>query len=397
MKKLTVIGDIMCEPSIMDAGKLADGNYSYDFVFENAKRIWKDSDFVVGNLEFPLAEDMELTSAFDVFNAPQPFGQAAKDAGLDLVSIVNNHTLDRTWEGALRTMRYLETIGLPYTGAFKSAEDRKEAYYVELGGAKIAIIAYTYSTNCKLTPEQSEEIEPLINYLRPASAPTYTPEVQFKFKTWVDKLFPKMDKKKRANLKKFLHVSCKPFARADDLVVPECEKFLNNLRADIRKAKENADFVLFYPHVGGQFNVQPGKFSELVFKTALEEKVDAIFASHSHIVQKAEWAGEIPCAWSMGNYNMDSTSKIVVKTDYPEIGIIMHLYLEGSKIEKVTFSMTKAVWEDGKYRTYPVTDLKEKLDEKGKEKLSAEVQAVLDRIYSKKYEGKLFLEEYTLS
>lgn len=394
--KLTIIGDIMCEPSIMDAGKQKDGTYSYDFVFENAKRIWEGSDYVVGNLEFPLAEDMQLTSAFDVFNAPQPFGQAAKDAGLDLVSIVNNHTLDRTWKGAMKTMNYLEKIGLPYTGVAKSARERKEAYYVELGGVKIAIIAYTYSTNCNLPAEDMEAIEPLINYLRPSRALTYTPEVQEKFKTWVDKLLPNMDKKKRNKLKKFLHVSCKPFARADDLVVPESEKYLNNLRADIRKAKENADFVLFYPHVGGQFNVQPGKFSELVFKTALEEGVDAIFASHSHIVQKAEWAGKVPCAWSMGNYNMDSTSKIVVKTDYPEIGIIMHLYLDGKDIEKVTFSMTKAVWEDGKYRTYPITDLREKLDDKKKASLANEVQAVLDRIYSKKYEGDLFLEEFTL-
>ena len=278
----------------------------------------------------------------------------------------------------------------------KSAEERKEAYYVELGGAKIAIIAYTYSTNCNLPEEQMEEIEPLINYLRPSRALTYTPEVQLKFRTWVDKLLPKMDKKKRAKLKKFLGVSCKPFARADDLVVPECKPYLENLRRDIRKAKENADFVLFYPHVGGQFNIDPGKFSELVINTALEEKVDAILASHSHIIQKVEMKDGIPCAWSMGNFNMDNTSKIVVKTDYPEIGIITHLYLDGAKLEKTTFTMTKAIWEDGKYRTYPITDLYAKLDEAGKAKLAAEVQTVLDRIYSKKYEGELFLEEFAL-
>ena len=56
--KLTVIGDIMCEPSIMNAGKLSDRNYSFDFVFENAKKIWEKSDYVVGNLEFPLAEEI---------------------------------------------------------------------------------------------------------------------------------------------------------------------------------------------------------------------------------------------------------------------------------------------------------------------------------------------------
>ncbi len=396
MTKLTIIGDIMCEPSIMDAAKKADGTYDFNFVFENSKKIWENSDYVIGNLEFPLAEDMELTSAFDVFNAPQPFGQAAKDAGLDLVSAVNNHTLDRTWEGALKTMRYLEKIGLPYTGVFKSAEERKEAYYVELDGVKYAIIAYTYSTNRDLPEEKMETIEPLINYLRPSRAMTYLPEVQKQFKTWVDHLFPKMDKQKRTKLKKFLGVYCKPFARADDLVVPECKPYLERLRSDIRKAKENADFVLFYPHVGGQFNVKPGKFSELVIQTALEEEVDAIFASHSHIIQKVEWKDKIPCAWSLGNFNMDSTSKIVVKTDYPEIGIIMHMYMNGKEMEKLTFTMTKAVWEDGKYRTYPITDLYNKLDANKKEQLSKEVQNVLDRIYERKYEGELFLEEFPL-
>lgn len=394
--KVTVIGDIMCEPSVMKAAKQKDGSYSFDFVFENAKKLWEGSDAVIGNLEFPLAEGLQLTSAFDVFNAPIPYGKAAKDAGLDLVSVVNNHTLDRGWEGVKKTLHYLEEISLPYTGTFLSEEDRHEAYYLDVDGMKIAVIAYTYTTNRKLDSEDKEH-EALINYLRSPFSPTYLPEVRAKFQTWVDKAFPKLDKKYRTRIKNLLGLP-KPFARADDFIdEKEAAPYLARLTEDIKKAKEKADFVLFYPHTGGQFNVEPGKFTQLVFDTARAAGADAILASHSHNVQKAEWIGKIPCAWSLGNFNMDSTSKIVVRDNYPEIGILMHLYFEEKALEKVTFSVTKAVWENGKYRTYPITELYERAsDEQQKKKLKEELCYVLSLVRGKKIQNEEFLEEYPL-
>ncbi len=394
--KITVTGDIMCEPSVMKAAKGKDGNYSFDFVFENAKRLWEDSDYVIGNLEFPLAEGMQLTSAFDVFNAPLSYGKAAKDAGLDLVSVVNNHTLDRTWDGALKTLKNLKDFGLPTTGVYATPEDRKEAYYAVIDGVKVAIIAYTYTTNLKL-PEELSDKEGLINYLRSPRALTYLPEIQPKFRTWVDHAFPKLNKKTRSKINRALRIP-KPFDRADDLAEKEnYESYLEKMATDIKKAKENADFVLFYPHVGGQFNEDPGVFSQIVFQKALEAGADAILASHSHIIQKAEWIGNVPCAWCMGNYNMDSTSHIVVRKNHPEIGFLTHLYFNEKKLEKVTYSVTKAIWEKGKYRTYPMKDLYEKAkSEKQKAKLKEELLHTLSRITGKKVENAEFQDEYTL-
>ena len=394
--KLTITGDIMCEPAILKAGKKKDGTYDFSFVFENAKRLWEDSDYVIGNLEFPIAEDMPLTTAMDVFNAPLSYGKNAKEAGLDLVSVVNNHTLDRTWEGALKTLKNLKACGLPTVGVSASPEERQEAYYAMVDGVKVAVIAYTYTTNCKLPPELADK-EELINYLRSPRALTYLPEIQPRFRSWVDNAFPKLDKKIRRKINSFLHIP-KPFDRADDEAKEEnYASYLARLTEDIKKAKEKADFVLFYPHVGGQFNEEPGVFSRIVFDTAIKAGADAVLASHSHIIQKAEWIGKVPCAWCMGNYNMDSTSSIVVRKNHPEIGFLTHLYFDGKELEKVTYSVTKAVWEKGKYRTYPMKDLYEKAkSEKEKATLRAELAHTLLRITGKTVENPEFRDEYVL-
>lgn len=52
--KITFLGDIMIEPPVLKAAKRGD---TYDFrgVFARAKSLLAESDYVVGNLETPLA------------------------------------------------------------------------------------------------------------------------------------------------------------------------------------------------------------------------------------------------------------------------------------------------------------------------------------------------------
>ena len=91
--------------------------------------------------------------------------------------------------------------------------------------------------------------------------------------------------------------------REDDyLDLITAEPYFDNLRSNIRKAKETADIVIFYPHVGGQFNINPGPFTEYTFEQAMEAGCDAIIASHAHIVQKAEIKENVPCFYCIGNF-----------------------------------------------------------------------------------------------
>ena len=162
-------------------------------------------------------------------------------------------------------------------------------------------------------------------------------------------------------------------------------------------AKEKADFVICCPHVGGQFNPIPGKFSEYVVSEAVKAGADAVLASHSHMVQKAEFIDGVPCAFSLGNFSMSPNSTIIVNKNLPEYGLAMHLYLDSKKVEKVTFSILKAVEKRGKQLvSWPVDMLYETLDKKEKEKLVKDVKQVYKYVKNEDITENVIQKEYLL-
>lgn len=393
--KITFLGDIMCEPSVLKAAKQKDGSYDFSGVFSRVKPMLDEADYVVSNLEFPMAgeENGGYTDTYYIFNAPDSYAQATKEAGVDLISTINNHTLDRGPAGMLRTLEVLDKAGLPHTGSFDPKKGRQEAYYFEVGGVKFALVAYTYTTNKKI-PED-HELYPMMNLLRPLSMATYTPEVTKKMKTWVDKVFKGMKEEHKSLIK--MCVGLPPtLPRADDYLDEEgIASYVEQFQNDIRKAKEKADFVFFYPHVGGQFNPKPGKFSQYIVKKALEAGADAILASHSHMVQKAEIIDGVPCAWSLGNFSMSPNSTIIAKEMLPGYGLAMHLYFEGARVVKTTFSILKAVEKRGSQLvSWPVDALHETLTEKEQAKLEADVRKVLGWAFDGSYDGPIIQKEY---
>lgn len=395
--KITVLGDIMCEPPILKASKKADGAYDFSGVFEKVRPMLDEADYVISNLEFPLAgEETGYSDGFFTFNAPDAFAKAVKDAGVDLISTVNNHTLDRGADGMLRTLRVLDELGLPHTGNFLPEKGREEAYYFDVDGVKFAVVAYTYTTNKRL-PDGDENF-PYINYLRSPKMPTYTPEVRKKMKTWVDKCFKGLKEEKRAVIRKCVGLP-NTLERADDnMEMDKIKPFMEQFVSDIRAAKEKADFVICYPHVGGQFNPEPGKFSEYVVKEALKAGADAVLASHSHMVQKACYVDGVPCAYSLGNFSMSPNSTIIVNKNLPEYGLAMHLYMDGKKLEKVTFSILKAVEKKGtQLVSWPVDELYRTLKtEKEKSLLKEHVCQVYKYVTGKLPEGEVIRREYVL-
>lgn len=375
--KITVIGDLMCEPPLLKAAKRKDGSYSFDETFEKIKLMLDEADFVIGNLEFPLAgAEAGYTDGFYCFNVPDSYVDAVKRAGIDLVSTVNNHTLDRGVDGMLRTLDVLDRAELPHTGSFRSAEAHEEAAYFTVGDTTFALVAYTYTTN-KRIPDDSEYMG-AINLLRPLRAKTYLPEVAKKMKTWVDRLFPKLKGEHRSRIKMLVGLP-NTVERADDYIDREASlPYMQRFSEDIRTAKEKADVVIAYPHVGGQFNREPGAFSKWTVEEALAAGADAVIASHSHTVQRAELRDGVPVAYSIGNVTMTPNSTIILKESLPEYGIALHLYYDGKTLQKTTFTILKAVEKRGRQLVaWPAHLLYTTLEkEKEKKKLLAEAKTV---------------------
>ena len=368
--RITFVGDIMCELSVLKAAKKGK-TYDFNWCFDGVRDLLKKSDYRICNLETPMAgEEAGYSKNFICFNAPDTYADAIKNAGFDLVATANNHTFDRGYDGLISTIKFLDEKGIPHTGTFLPGTQREEAYYFTLGDTKVAVIAYTYNTNYGASGGKclvEGDWAGTVNLLKPQTHGTFIKGGLIHETTKFDKLTKKfLPLHTRNRIKHFFGVpfsSPRPDHNLDkELMAPYVEQF----QADIRKAKEKADFVIFYPHIGGQFDPHPGQFTEYVMEKAVEAGVDAIVASHAHVVQNAKMFGTTPCAYSIGNFNMDPTSCLGVLENLPGWGLAWHLDVENGKLKKVSFTILVAEKKGRKLTTRTLTDRYNAASEKKK-------------------------------
>lgn len=106
--------------SIIAVGDLSfNGNYRRAlqeqgplYPFQRVTPLWKDADFRFGNLESPITEFPRVAPAkFTLRGAPQAT-EALRAAGIDAVSLANNHMMDFGGDGLLETCRRLDAAGI---------------------------------------------------------------------------------------------------------------------------------------------------------------------------------------------------------------------------------------------------------------------------------------------
>ncbi|HQW55481.1 MAG TPA: CapA family protein [Saprospiraceae bacterium] len=127
-----------------------------------------DADIVAANLETPIdcneplglvpeimLDDMYFNANEEMFTI---FSGNGHYKNYDILSIANNHSLDKGEEGLIATMDFLENKNIAYCGGVKSAEQINELTWVEKNGIKCAFIGATFSLN-------AEEIETDNHYL----------------------------------------------------------------------------------------------------------------------------------------------------------------------------------------------------------------------------------------
>lgn len=356
MIKISFIGDIMCEPLMLKAAGKADGSFDFSPVFAHVKDLLAESDYVVGNLETPLAgkQAVYVNELFS-FNAPDEFAQAVKAAGVDFVSTANNHCMDRGLEGLKKTIDALDNAGLSHDGTHSQCQENPP-FIVDVKGTKISIIPFTYGTNYGMHHVALPEQE-YVDLLHSDTDPVYLTKKKGKLSKIKQVIFKPLKTEQIAAIKKALGMEYNYSRKDDYLDKDKVKPYFSRLERKIKKAKEAADLVMFYPHVGGQFNIEPGRFTEYTVEKGLSFGADAIIASHPHIVQKAEISGKVPVFYSIGNFSMSPNSVYLLHENLPEYGLIVHLYIEEGKIKKTTFSVIKMKEEkDSILTVIPVAD-----------------------------------------
>lgn len=225
--RLTVTGDIMVHSyQYNEAYNNQTKEYDFSHNFKDMKKYFDNADLVIGNLETVFAgEDREI-SDYPCFNTPDSFASALKEAGFQLLTTANNHSMDKGEEGLLRTLSILDEYGIDHVGTYSSQQSRDTILIKEVNGIRIAFLSFSYGTN---------------------GIPVKTPYT--------------------INL------------LTEELV-----------KSDLQKAKaENPDLIVVLPHMGIEYETYPRdefkKWTDLMF----ENGADLILASHPHVLQPMEY------------------------------------------------------------------------------------------------------------
>jgi poly-gamma-glutamate capsule biosynthesis protein CapA/YwtB (metallophosphatase superfamily) len=149
---IAAVGDLMTHRTQIQAGLQADGSYNFTSFFAEVSPLLSSADLTLGNLETVTAGAKAKFTGYPAFNAPDEYVAACKNAGFDVLTTANNHSFDRAYQGIVRTLDVLDSLGIAHTGSTRSLEARSEPLVMDVKGIKLGIIAYTYALNQKHTP-----------------------------------------------------------------------------------------------------------------------------------------------------------------------------------------------------------------------------------------------------
>lgn len=141
------VGDIMSHmPQLPGYYNKSTDSYDFNSVFAEIKDYFV-GDWNMANLETPIAGKDYANSGYPTFNAPLELGDALWNAGFNVLSTANNHSLDKGEKGLLRTLENMKAIGFKTVGTYASAEERALPVIIEKNNINMGFLSYTYGTN----------------------------------------------------------------------------------------------------------------------------------------------------------------------------------------------------------------------------------------------------------
>lgn len=134
-------GDIMLDRGV--EARIKNLGKTYDFPFEEIQPVLSQADLVFANLEGSMSSVGADTGKEFSFRFEPIAASAIKNAGIDIVSLANNHMLDWGRESLCETTRNLDSVLVRYVGAGCNSVSAEAPAVFNLGNSKVAFLAYT--------------------------------------------------------------------------------------------------------------------------------------------------------------------------------------------------------------------------------------------------------------
>jgi poly-gamma-glutamate capsule biosynthesis protein CapA/YwtB (metallophosphatase superfamily) len=207
------------------------------------------------NFETPAAPSQPIPTLQMQFNVHENFVRALADAGIDAVSVANNHGYDAGVEGVAETLRTLRAAQIAPVGGALASEDPFEPTRLPLLGENLCVLAATRLLNFEMSPPRAGR--------------------------------PRL-------------------ALARESVASEREGFLQAVRR--ARASPDCAAVMVSLHAGTEYTDQPESRDRTFFRRCADAGADVVIGHHPHTPHPVEryrvpgTSREVTLFYSLGNF-----------------------------------------------------------------------------------------------
>ena len=273
--RIRAVGDLITHQVQLDSARQADGSYDFHPQYARIAGVLADADYTIANLETTIGrKDNRAYSGFPNFNTPESLLDTLKDAGIDFLTLANNHILDRGFEGLQLTVDNVARRGFDYAGANRTPEEKARTVVVDAGGVRVGMLCYTEMTNgMPKKKDKSPARQYGVNYMGDA-----------------------------------------------------------DFSEDVRRLREaGAEVVIALPHWGVEYRREPTERMQSDARRLVAAGVDVVLGSHPHMVQPVTTltvvteSGEVRrglVAYSLGNFISNQGKR------YTDSGILLDFTLQ---------------------------------------------------------------------
>lgn len=266
---LLLVGDIMLDRGVEFYIKQNGGDWRFPFL--KIADFLRKADLVFGNLESVISDKGENLGSVYSFRADPKALEGLAFAGLDVLSVANNHSMDYGMEAFLDSLQLLKQIGIAYVGGGTNAESAHSLVIQEVQGTKIGFLGYT-------------------NLGSPLwQATDKTPGI-----AWVD------------------------------------ENTIFEFQENIAAAKEQSNILIVSLHFGEEYQTQPNAMQEFIAKSSVEAGADIVVGHHPHVVQPVVQYRQGWIAYSLGNFIFDQGFSPETME-----GLLLEVIIQDKKIKEV--------------------------------------------------------------
>lgn len=200
--------------------------YGPAYAWTGLESILASADLAVANLECVLSDQGQSMSKPYVIRSHPRWGQTLAEAGFDLVTLANNHALDYGDEGLDRTLAALRRVGVRAVGAGQNEAKAHQPAVFSLGEIRVAVLGYAAS------------------------------------RWYGSQDVPATDRIAWAEPKR--------------------------VQADVRAARDQADFVVVLLHAGTEYARTPSTDQVAVARAAIRAGAGLVVGHHPHVTQTVE-------------------------------------------------------------------------------------------------------------